>query len=322
MVFRFQSYTGGGPTPKFSLYHVWKTYDTIYNQGPIGRKALSASLGIGEGSMRTILDKMIKEGSVENTKQGAMLTERGRKKFKNSGITVVPMRVDGMTVGTHDCAVQVKGMADRIGNGAEQRDEAVRAGAQGATTLIFQSNRLSFPGDPEHPNLSASISLRSAFDLEENDVVIIGSADSYDAAEKGAVTAALALSEISRSCWKDGSAILMPDMESEDIRCLALAIHELMGRIPLTMRSKDHYGVRCEDGDIIDANFTGPILEETIIKGQITRKISPSGPYRGVPVIAVPIMRKKEAIAAIGVVDITRSGVFEAMSRARSQQGV
>jgi len=320
MVFRFQSYTGGGPTPKFSLYHVWKAYDTIYNQGPIGRKALSTVLAIGEGSIRTILDKMMKEGSVENTKQGTVLTERGRKKFKNSGIVVLPLRVEGMTVGTHDCAVQVKGMADRIGNGAEQRDEAVRAGAQGATTLIVQDNKLIFPGDAEHPDQSTIIPLKTVFDLEENDVVIIGSSDSYDAAEKGAVTAALALSEISRSCWKEGSAIMGADMESEDLRCLALAIHELMGRIPLTMRSKDHYGVRCEDGDIIDANFTGPILEETISRGQITRKISPSGPYRGVPIVAVPIMRKKEAVAAIGVVDITRGGVFEAMSRARSQQ--
>ena len=33
MVLKFQAYSGGGPTPKFSLYHVWKTYDVINSQG-------------------------------------------------------------------------------------------------------------------------------------------------------------------------------------------------------------------------------------------------------------------------------------------------
>ncbi len=322
MVFKFQSYTGGGPTPKFSLFHVWKAYDVIYSQGPIGRKALSDALGIGEGSTRTILDKMMKEGSVENTKQGAVLSERGRKKYKNSGIIVCPVRIDGLTVGTHDCAVLVKGMAERVGTGAEQRDEAVRAGALGATTLIFKGNRILFPTDPEKPDQGSIIPLRSSFNLEENDTIIVGTANSYEEAERGAVTAALSLSEVSRSGLRESGNLLTPDAESDDLRSFALAIHELMGRIPVTMRSRNSYGVRCEDGEVIDANYTGPILEETILRGQVVRKVAPSGPYRGVPIVAVPVMRKKEAIAAIGIVDMSKGAVFEQMSRARSHQGV
>ncbi len=321
MVFKFQSYTGGGPTPKFSLFHVWKAYDVIYSQGPIGRKALSDALGIGEGSTRTILDKMMKEGSLDNTKQGAVLSERGRKKYKNSGIIVCPIRIDGLTVGTHDCAVLVKGMAERVGTGAEQRDEAVRAGALGATTLVFRGNRLFFPTDPDKPDQGEIIPLRSSFNLEENDAVIVGTANSYEDAERGAVTAALSLSEISRGGLKEPGNLLSPDAESDDLRSIALAIHELMGHIPVTMRTRNSYGVRCEDGEVIDANYTGPVLEETMMRGQVIRKVAPSGPYRGVPVVVVPIIKKKEAIAAIGIVDMSKGAVLERISRARSQQG-
>jgi len=323
MALKFQSYVGGGPTPKFSLYHVWKTYDIIGSHGPVGRKGLSQALGIGEGSTRTILDKMIREGSVENTKKGAVLTDRGRKLFRNSGVIASPINIPGLTIASQDCAVLAKGMADRIGTGYEQRDEAVRAGAAGATTLVFKGGLLRFPGDPEPPEQDRFAPIRSLFALEENDAVIIGTAYSFEAAEKGAVTAALSLTDVTRPCWREGStALISPDTDAEDLRCLALAVHELVGRLPVTMRSRNHYGVRCEDGEVLDISYTGPVLEEALRRNSIVRKVSPSGQYRGVPVVVVPIVRKKEAVAVFGIVDITKGGMFELISRSRKEHGV
>jgi predicted transcriptional regulator len=321
MVLKFQAYSGGGPTPKFSLFHVWKTYNIINEQGPIGRKALAQTLGIGEGSTRTILDKMMREGSVENTKMGAILTDRGLKQFRNSGITAAPVKIDGLTISSQDCAVLVKGMADRISTGYDQRDEAVRAGAVGATTLVFKNGKLIFPGDAVEPDQVKLAPIRSAFSIEENDVVIVGTANSYEIAEKGAVTAALSLGDQSRPSWRDGTpgGLVNAETEAEDLRALALAVHELVGRLPVTMRTKNNYGVRCEDGEVIDTNFTGPVLEESLKKGIVVRKNSPSGPYRGVPVVVVPIMRRNEAVAVFGVVDITKDGMFEIMSRSRKE---
>lgn len=320
MVLKFQSYTGGGPTPKFSLFHVWKTYDVLVSQGPIGRKGLSQILDIGEGSTRTILDKMIREGSVENTKKGAVLTERGRKLFRASGIFAAPVSIDGLTLGPKDCAALVKGMGDRITTGYEQRDEAVRSGAMGATTLLFKNEHLMFPDDPKVPDQSGLQPLRALFTLEENDVIIIGTGHNYEAAEKGAVTAALALSDTSRPCWREGmSNLISADTGADDLKCLALAVHELVGRMPVTMRSLNHYGVRCEDGEIIDDNYTGPVLEEALNRGSVVRRTAPSGVYRGVPVVVVPIIRKKEAVAVFGVVDITKGGMFELISKSRKE---
>ncbi|MCU0861517.1 MAG: DUF2111 domain-containing protein [Methanomassiliicoccales archaeon] len=320
MPLTFSSYFAGGPTPKFSLYHIWKAYHVIETQGPVGRKALADILQIGEGSTRTILDKMIREGSVENTRRGAVLTERGRKRLDSSGIITNPVDIDGVTLGKHNCAVLVKGMADRVKLGCEQRDEAVRAGAVGATTLVVKEGKVVFPGDDSFPEQEAVAPLKKMFDLDDGDAIIIGSAFSYEAAEKGAVTAALSVGNQSRRCWSEGTTLLSADTDADDLKCIALAIHELVGRLPLAMRSKNQYGVRCEDGEVVDSNYTGPVLEEALKKSQIVRRTAVSGPYRGVPVVVVPIMRKKEAIAAIGVFDITRGSFTDLMGRARRER--
>jgi hypothetical protein len=150
--------------------------------------------------------------------------------------------------------------------------------------------------------------------------VIVGSAFTREAAEKGAVSAALAMNEQSGVPWQEGTGLISQDTEAEELRCLALAIHELVGRLPLTMRSSHQYGVRCEDGEIIDANYTGPVLEESLRKCQIIRRTAPTGPYRGVPIVVVPILKKKEAVAVIGVVDISKGAVFEILNRIRKER--
>lgn len=315
MALRLNSYAGGGPTPKFSGYHIWKAYEIISNKGPIGRKALSKELGVGEGSTRTVLDKLVKEGSVENTRRGATLTESGKRKFGSFDIQVKRVDMGELTLSAFDCAVLIKGMAHLIALGCDQRDEAVRAGATGATTMVFRDGEISFPGDPQHPSKGQIKPLVEAFDIEENDVIIVGSGLSYDFAERGAVSAALALGSDSAQCWQEGTQIISRDTGPEELKCLALAVHELVGRLPVSMRSRNQYGVRCEGGGIIDTDYTGPVMEESLRRNSIIRKTAPSGAYAGVPIVAVPIMKNKEAVAVISVVDITEGPVFEILHR-------
>lgn len=311
----FNSYFAGGPTPKFNAYHIWKAHQVISKEGPIGRKALADVLKIGEGSTRTILDKMMKEGSIESSRLGITITDRGRRKLDTSGIDVRQVDLSDLTLGKFNCAVLIKGMATRVRMGCEQRDEAVRAGAVGATTLVVEKGRIVFPGDEEFPEQILVAPLRNYFRMDDGDVIVIGSAFSYDAAERGAVTAALSLINLSKRCWNEGTNILSQDTEADDLRCLALAIHELLGRLPVTMRSRNQLGVRCEEGEVIDTQFTGPMLEESLKKGTIIRRISTSGPYRGMPIIAVPIMRKREAIAVIATMDLGKASFEELLTK-------
>jgi hypothetical protein len=98
----------------------------------------------------------------------------------------------------------------------------------------------------------------------------------------------------------------------KEIESMALAIHELINNLPLTMRTKNSKGVRIEDGEVIDYEYTGPVLEKVLETGQTIRGEPESGPYQGMPLVVVPIKENNETVAAIGIFDITK-GLFSDM---------
>nr|WP_319374544.1 DUF2111 domain-containing protein [uncultured Methanobacterium sp.] len=95
----------------------------------------------------------------------------------------------------------------------------------------------------------------------------------------------------------------------EEIAPMALAIHNLVNGLPLTMRTLENPGVRIEDGKILDYNYTGPLLEKVLGNGEITHEIPQTGMYKGIPVVTVPVVEEGDVIAAIGVVDVTQ-GIY------------
>ena len=311
MPLSFNEYYPGGPDPKFTVYHIWKCYDLICRDGPVGRRAIARMIGLGEGSTRTLLDKMVAEGAVEETKTGCLLTNKGRSKLREAGIRIITIDYPDPLPADYKCAVLVRGMADRVDAGTEQRDDAVRAGAEGAITLVARDGMLVFPRDERFPDQKDVEQWISHYGIRDGDVVIIAGSSSYEDAERGAVTSALNLSTRTRRCWNEGTSMITGDTEQEDVKCIALAIHELVGRLPVTMRTKNHYGVRCENGRIIETNYTGPVLEETLAKGSMVRAFSKAGKYRGVPVLAVPLIRNDEVIAVVGVFDVTKGSYAE-----------
>jgi hypothetical protein len=313
----FDLHFTGGPQPNYSLYHVWKCYHTLEEQGPIGRRSLTKVLGIGEGSTRTMLKWMTKEECIDSTPRGEVLLPRGREKLASVGIKIINLTFIELSIGRFNCSVLVKGMASKVRLGTEQHDDSVRAGANSAITLVRRNGKIVFPGDERYPRQDLMEPVGPMFGVEEGDAIIIGGASSYEMAEKGAVSAALALIQSESRDWNESTRMLSRDYEDEDVKTIALAIHELVGRLPVTMRTKNHYGVRCEDGKIIESNFTGPVLEETLRRGKIVRRIAKGGKYRGVPVLAVPFVRNKETIAVVGVFDTTRGSYYEWLGKVK-----
>lgn len=98
----------------------------------------------------------------------------------------------------------------------------------------------------------------------------------------------------------------------DELRDLGMCIHELVNRLPLTIRSKNSPGLRIEDGKVVDDSYTGPVLEKVLESGEIARETPKSGPYKGTPVIVVPLKEKDEVICAVGIVDATK-GLFTDM---------
>lgn len=95
----------------------------------------------------------------------------------------------------------------------------------------------------------------------------------------------------------------------KEIEPLALTIHQLVDELPITLRTKKSKGIRLEEGKVVEYNYTGPVLEKVLKEGQKISEIPENGPYKGTPVIVVPLIEENEVIAAIGVVDITQ-GIY------------
>jgi len=188
-----------GRTPLFTEAHVVKALEEINAQKNVGRLKLSKELQLGEGAARTLVKHLKNEGLIEISKLGISLSERGRKVFAELR-TVLSEQVEApsssLTVGRFNVSIRVKGVANAVKYGLEQRDAAIMAGAKGATTLIFSKNRLVMPGTEEDVfKRSKSIHdfLLSELNPKDGDVIIIGSADEKVRAEFGAKMAALQL---------------------------------------------------------------------------------------------------------------------------------
>lgn len=88
----------------------------------------------------------------------------------------------------------VKNLANEIRSGIEQRDMAIKMGATGATTMIFSDGRFLMPdrkNDPLRREPELRKFLINNLNLDDDDVIIIGSAEDRRTAEMAAKYASL-----------------------------------------------------------------------------------------------------------------------------------
>ena len=310
MAFRKGANTGG-PIPKFTDYHLWKALMALNEEEPIGRGRLSELLGIGEGSTRTIIGMMDGQGFIQIGRRGILLTPKGAQFRKKVSFDVAPVMTSDLTINTSDCAVRIPYAARKITFGCEERDEAIKAGATGATTLICKNGSLIFPGSDYPVSSTMERTLRDKFDIRNDDVIIIGTAGNPHLAELGAVSAALNV--VGGLDFSDGIGVVLSSRSTaSEILSLAFAVHDLIGGYPVCAKSRYNLGIRIENGVVIDNAYTGEVLEEAIEKATTIRRVATSGPYKGTKVIATPLEVNGKVVAAIGVVDLRglAEGIF------------
>jgi Uncharacterized protein conserved in archaea len=309
----------GGPIPKFGDYHIWKTLSCVNEFNPVGRKKLASLLNIGEGSTRTILNLLQEDGLIVINKNGVSLTQTGAESWKSVKMDLAHIEATDLTIGEKDCAVRIRGVALNVKYGCEERDVAIKAGAIGATTLICYNDVLIFPGSDYPVDPKVDKILRMKFELEDDDVIIIGTGTTIENAELGAVTAGIELLGGLR-IHRDLDEILTQRSTGNELLSLAFAIHDLVGGLPVCAKSRDNLGIRIESGMVIDNAYTGAVLEEVINAGTTIRKIAISGPYKGIRVIVTPVELDNRVIAAIGVVDIRSMAGIDNLIRLRSEE--
>ncbi|MEM0449458.1 MAG: DUF4443 domain-containing protein [Methanomassiliicoccales archaeon] len=184
-----------GPVHRFADYHVYRTLLILMDGRRKGRKQLADSVKVGEGSMRTIIDYLRDRGFIDVQQTGIKISNKGLEFMKSIPLKVERLEPSDMSIAERNVAVHVKGAASRVSLGIEQRDAAVKAGAEGATTIIYSGGKLIIPPDysVDDHKPSSSLLLRKVFSLAEGDVIIIGTAQEYFEAENGALAAAFAL---------------------------------------------------------------------------------------------------------------------------------
>jgi len=189
-----------GPALTFTLLHLIKALE-LMAEGPIGRGKLAKNLGIGEGTVRTIIKRLKDSNIIEISREGCHLTSFGRKlweKFKKKVPKKVFLEKNEFSLAQYSVAVLVRGCGSKVRTGMKQRDAAIMVGADGATTLVVKGKKLIIPGVSDNIAKDYPVAYKQIvklLDLEQNDVVIVGTAKTREKAEYGALAAALTLLE-------------------------------------------------------------------------------------------------------------------------------
>jgi len=181
----------------FDLVHVFKTMQMMADNKKISRSLMMQELGLGEGSIKTLVKHLKMYNLVENSNAGMWLTSKGETLYAKLHLSI-PREMDiskcSVALGKFNHAVLLKEMAYNIKSGIEQRDAAIKAGAVGATTLICKNERLVLPGTGEdlmRNDQKIHSLIMKKLEPEQNDVIIIGSSQNKKIAEMAAKSAAL-----------------------------------------------------------------------------------------------------------------------------------
>lgn len=184
----------------FGIVHIFKTLQLIHRDGHVGRELLCKELGLGEGSIKTLVKHLKMNNLVKTSNRGTVMTDRGQAIFSElveSIPTETALPKCTLSMGKFNYAVLVKQLSYAVRSGIEQRDAAIKVGGTGATTLLFLEDKFVMPAggraldslrrDPYTRSL-----LLDGLKPQQGDVVIVGSADADKrTAELAAKNAAL-----------------------------------------------------------------------------------------------------------------------------------
>ena len=184
-----------GPMFRFNDANVYWALYVLSTGKSMGRKRLAAEVGVGEGSMRRIIDTLKEWDFILIRQTGITITKAGLDFLKNLPMRPIDMTVSEGVVGEYQQAVLVLGAAGKIKNGMEQRDIGVRVGADGCTTFVIRDGNLMMPPDwnmDENSPEDAKM-IREKTGITASDVLIVGGSNSKVNAIEAAVSAALEL---------------------------------------------------------------------------------------------------------------------------------
>lgn len=171
----------------FNMVHVFKALQLVKSRGHISRDLLSKELGLGEGSIRTLMKHLQMNNMIKATNAGTTMTQKGEAlllELLSSIPTEMNLPKCSIALGKFNYVVLLKQHSHAIKSGVEQRDAAIKIGAKGATTLLFKQNKFVMPSNTNYDSLQKepkiSKLLIRTLNPEEGDAIIIGSDDMHE----------------------------------------------------------------------------------------------------------------------------------------------
>jgi len=192
-----------GNIPSYVKTDVLRAFLLI--KGNISRNDIVKKLELGEGTVRAILDILKNKNLICSTKQGHSLTEKGNLFLKKTekSITVKRLILEDFYPELEKAVVLLKKADKNLKISFEQRDIAVKQGADGAVILRFD-NKLYIPNADinfKESYKKAYNEILKCFDFKKGYMLIICFAGSLRNAENGALEIALSMSkEFNMTC--------------------------------------------------------------------------------------------------------------------------
>ncbi|MEM1866584.1 MAG: DUF4443 domain-containing protein [Zestosphaera sp.] len=173
----------GGVKPAFSPYHVFKVLEFLYVRGISSRHELMRLSGLGEASIKTLLNRLREAGLISISRpHGTKLTEAGRElagSLRNL-IKLIPyLRIESVCA---NCAISGLVLSNgrtilyKVGGVIVLRDLVVKEGADGALILTYSKGAFYLPlvgGLEELKSGELPQQLRDS-QIRDNDLIVLG----------------------------------------------------------------------------------------------------------------------------------------------------
>ncbi|MGV9199814.1 MAG: DUF4443 domain-containing protein [Promethearchaeia archaeon] len=202
--------------PSFSRAHaILALYLFAKHPEGLGRYRLKSELNIGSGTARSLVNKFKKKLDfirVSGQRKGHVLTEKGKDFLKTIKAKIPSIKSANLEKlkdviidyeNRHAYLCFIKDAAEKVKNGMEQRDAAIKIGGLGASCLVYDGEKLNFSlgymSQTEKEKMRVSEQVQNYFqeetngNLKKNDVIIIGIAETAELARLAAFNSALTL---------------------------------------------------------------------------------------------------------------------------------
>lgn len=188
---------GASKTLTFSMPHILKAIQLLSKERFVSRTKFCKELYLGEGAVKTLI-RRLKEGNLVNTtKAGTYLTPNG-KKIAGFFEKTIPYEYHIQSSKTvtkkHNHAILLRGYANSIKTGIEQRDYAILYGSEECLTLLYKNENFIFPSDDKealYDDVKTKMLIKKNLHPKEGDVIIISSSRDSFVAEVSAKNSAL-----------------------------------------------------------------------------------------------------------------------------------